>query len=482
MHKRLGAVICIALSLIFLSHSAVMAEDSTAKELSEENSDINALIGAAVEQAITSETKVFTDTVSQEQYGDMHLTWQYSGTEFSDLLTDIDAPDFDAHYGYDGNFRRISKNVDGITTYYVWSGDGELISEVNDNYTVNYRYAQGLLVGFEYGSEIYEYIFDEDFTITGLRYNDSVICEYEYRDDELYSVYQINENGMRYLNTDPLYAGNVNGYKYKSNYVDSETGWIYSGRYADWENGRYVDGLACADMQRYIEKTGDITPEIMYRINDIGIGGSKSEALDGNESAGAEADAYSTAASVVPYVEQLDKVSRTIWFESPKDALDQTGVAQVIQNRMARDSESAFEVISKEGQFAAYKEVLKGRFPDTTSPVWSQALENARRLINKTSLVYKSSWFDNVYNFSGLHEAVIGNPPKFKYMNGTKWYVKVIVNNDEIIYAPAKDIYIVVNENGASYAEGYITSIETLASLDARYGEMYKYNVFYKLV
>lgn len=58
--------------------------------------------------------------------------------------------------------------------------------------------------------------------------------------------------------------------------MDSETGWIYSGRYADWEKGRYVDGLACADMQRYIEEAGDITPEIMYRINDIGFGGRKS--------------------------------------------------------------------------------------------------------------------------------------------------------------------------------------------------------------
>lgn len=229
MHKRLGAVIGIALSLIFLSNSAVMAEDSTAEELPEEISDINALIGAAVERAITAETRVFTDTVSQEQYGNMRLIWQYSGTEFSDLLTDIDTPDFHANYGYDGDFRRISKNVDGITTYYVWSGDGALVSEVNDNYTVNYRYAQGFLIGFEYDSEVYEYIFDEDFTITGLRHNGSAICEYEYRDGVLCAVYQLDKNGGRFLNTDPLYAGNVSGYKYKSNYVDSETGWIYSG-------------------------------------------------------------------------------------------------------------------------------------------------------------------------------------------------------------------------------------------------------------
>lgn len=477
MHKRLGAVIGIALSLIFLSNSAVMAEDSTAEELPEEISDINALIGAAVERAITSETRVFTDTVSQEQYGDMRLTWQYSGTEFSDLLTDIDAQDFHAHYGYDGDFRRISKNVDGITTYYVWSGDGALVSEVNDNYTVNYRYAQGFLIGFEYDSEVYEYIFDEDFTITRLRHNDSVICEYEYRDGALCAVYQLDKNGGRFLNTDPLYAGNVNGYKYKSNYVDSETGWIYSGRYADWEKGRYVDGLACADMQRYIEEAGDITPEIMYRINDIGFGGRKSGISDGNVSVAA----YSSAASVVPYVEQLDKVSKTIWFESPKDALDQTGVAQVIQNRMARDSRSAFEVISNADDFAAYQRVLTGQFPDTTSPVWSQALENARRLINKTSLVYQSSWFDNVYNFKGLNKSVVDAYPKFKYMNGTKWYARVGTKNGDV-YVPVKDIYTVVNENGASYVGGYITSIETLASLDVRYGKMYKYNVFYKFV
>lgn len=482
MKRKINIAVSTALLLTLMPCSNILAKEELAVATEENASDVNSLIEAAVSQAIASEVKVFTDTVSQEQYEDMHLTWSYSGSEFSDLLTDIDAADFHVHYEYGDDFRRISKNVDGETTYYVWSGDGELISEVNDNYAVEYRYVQGLLIGFEYESEEYDYIFDDEYTIVGLKHNGSVICEYGYQDGVLYAVYQLDENGGRFLNTDPLYAGNVNGYKYKSNYVDSETGWIYSGRYVDWKNGRYVDGLACADMQRYISVAGDITPEIMYRINDIGIGGRKSGTSDGNESAGVEPTAYSTAASIVPYVEQVDKVSRTIWFESGNDALDQIGVAQVIQNRMARDSRTAFEVVSNEDDpFAAYEEVLKGRLPDTTSSVWSQALENARRLVNNTSLVYQSSWFNNVYNFSGLHNAVMGNPPKFKYMNGTKWHAKVIVNKTEIVYVPVKDIYTVVNENGVSYAGGYITSIETLASLDVRYGELFKYNVFYKL-
>lgn len=480
MKRKINIAVSTALLLTLMPCSNILAKEELAVATEENASDVNSLIEAAVSQAIASEVKVFTDTVSQEQYEDMHLTWSYSGSEFSDLLTDIDAADFHVHYEYGDDFRRISKNVDGETTYYVWSGDGELISEVNDNYAVEYRYVQGLLIGFEYESEEYDYIFDDEYTIVGLKHNGSVICEYGYQDGVLYAVYQLDENGGRFLNTDPLYAGNVNGYKYKSNYVDSETGWIYSGRYVDWKNGRYVDGLACADMQRYISVAGDITPEIMYRINDIGIGGRKSGTSDGNESAGVEPTAYSTAASVVPYVEQLDKVSRTIWFESGKDALDQIGVAQVIQNRMARDSRSAFEVISNADDFAAYQRVLTGELPDTTSPVWSQALENARRLINKTSLVYQSSWFDKVYNFSGLNKAVTDNPPKFKYESG-RWYTRTKVNGNHI-YIAIKDVYIVANDNGVSYAGGYITSIELLAYLSEKYGEIYKYNVFYKLV
>ena len=410
----------------------------------------------------------------------MQLSWEYSGTEFSDLLTDIESPDFNAHYEYGDNFRRISKNVDGETTYYVWSEDGELISEINDNYTVDYRYIQGSLIGFEYNSEDYDYIFDDEYTIVGLKHKDSVICEYEYKDGLLYAVYCIDENGVRIPNTNPLYAGNVNGYKYKSDYVDSETGWIYIGRYVDWKNGRYVDGISSEEAQQYILEVGDITLEIMYRINDIGFNSSRSKAAEGKGCAAADSVTYSATTVTVSYAEQLDKVSRTIWFESGKDALDQIGVAQVIQNRMARDSKSAFEVISG-GEFTAYNErVIKGELPDTTSPVWSQALENARRLINKTSLVYQSSWFDNVYYYSGLNKAVTGVPPKFKYMNGTKWHVKVIVNKENV-YIPIKDVYTVVNENGVSYAGGYITSIETLAFLDARYGKLFKYNVFYKL-
>ena len=480
MGRKINIAVRVALLLTLTPCSNILANDEIAVATQENASDVNSQIEVAVSQAIASEVKIFTDTVSQEQYGNMNLTWSYSGTEFSDLLTDIDAPDFHAHYEYGDNFRRISKNVDGESTYYVWSEDGELISEVNDSYTVDYRYIQGCLIGFEYDSEEYEYIFDDDFTIIGLEHNGSVICEYEYTDGVFYSVYQLDENGVRIRNTNPLYAGNVNGYKYKSNYVDSETGWIYSGRYVDWKNGRYVDGMSSEEAQAYIWEAGDITVEIMYRINDIGFYSRKSEAADSNECAAANSAAYGTAASAVPYVEQIDKVSRTIWFESGNDALDQTGVAQVIQNRMARDSRSAFEVISNGDDFAAYKKVLAGALPTTTSPVWSQALENARRLVNNTSLVYQSSWFDNVYNFSGLKEAVTGNPPKFKYMNGTKWHAKVIVNKDEIVYVPVKDIYTVVNENGVSYAGGYITSIELLASLDKRYGELYKYNVFYK--
>lgn len=476
MKNKLIIAISVTLSLVTLFSSSISASEIVSMEMAEEVTNINSVIGEAVSQSISSQVKVFTDTVSQEQYENMNLTWEYSGAEFSDLLTDINASDFHIHYEYGDNYRRISKNVDGEITYYVWSEDGELLREVNSDYTVNYIYIQGVLNGFEYDSEEYYYVFDDDFTIIGLKHNDSVICEYEYIDDVLCSVYQLDENGRRFLNTNLLYAGNVNGYKYKSNYVDSETGWIYNGRYVDWKNGRYVDGLACADMQHHIAGAEDITPEIMYRINDIGFycKGSKTD-----ECSDADSAAYSTTASAVPYVEQLDKVSRTIWFESGNDALDQTGVAQVIQNRMVRDSRTAFEVISNEDDFSAYQRVLAGELPDTTSPVWSQALENARRLINNTSLVYRSSWFDNVYNFSGLNKAVTGVPPKFKYMNGIKWHVKVIADK-EVVYVPVKDIYTVVNENGVSYAGGYITSIETLASLDVRYGKLYKYNVFYK--
>ena len=482
MRRKINIAVSVALLLTLTPCSNILANDEIAAAAQENASDVNSLIEAAVSQAIASEVKVFTDAVSQKQYGNMSLAWSYSGTEFSDLLTDIDAPDFHAHYEYGDNFRRISKNVDGESTYYVWSEDGELISEVNDSYTVDYRYIQGCLIGFEYDSEEYEYIFDDDFTIIGLKHNGSVICEYEYVDGVLCSVYQLDENGVRFLNTNSLYAGNVNGYKYKSNYVDSETGWIYSGRYVDWKNGRYVDGMSSEEAQAYISEAGDITVEIMYRINDIGFYGRKSEAADGDECAVTNSAAYGTAASAVPYVEQIDKVSRTIWFESGKDALDQTGVAQVIQNRMARDSQSAFEVISNEdGSFAAYQRVLDGELPDTTSSVWSQALENARRLINKTSLVYQSSWFDNVYNFSGLNKAVTDNPPKFKYMGGDKWYARTTVNGNHV-YIPIKDVYTVVNENGVSYAGRYITSIELLASLSKEYGEQFKYNVFYKLV
>ncbi|MCM1307348.1 MAG: hypothetical protein NC223_01980 [Butyrivibrio sp.] len=478
MKNKLIMSMSIALSLVTLFSSSTSASETVRMENAEEVSDVNSVIEEAVSQAVSSQAKVFTDTVSQEQYENMNLTWEYSGAEFSDLLTDIDASDFHVHYEYDDNYRRISKNVDGEITYFIWSESGELLSEVKSDYTVNYIYIQGVLIGFEYDSEEYDYVFDDDFTIIGLKHNDSVICEYKYIDDVLCSVYRFDENGRKFLNTNPLYAGNVNGYKYKSNYVDSETGWIYNGRYVDWKNGRYVDGLACADMQRYIAEAGDVTLEIMYRINDIGIGGRKSEPSDDNECASASA-AYGTAASVVPYVEQLDKISRTIWFESPKDALDQIGVAQVIQNRMAKDSKTAFEVISG-GEFSAYERVLAGELPDTTSSVWSQALENARRLINKTSLVYHSYWFDDVYHFMGLNNAVTGQFPKFKYMNGTKWHARVATTSG-YTYVPIKDVYTVVSENGVSYANGYITSIEVLASLSARYGGLFKYNVFYKL-
>ena len=117
MRRKINIAVSVALLLTLTPCSNILANDEIAAEVQENASDVNSLIEAAVSQAIASEVKVFTDAVSQEQYGNMSLTWSYSGTEFSDLLTDIDAPDFHAHYEYGDNFRRISKNVDGESTY-----------------------------------------------------------------------------------------------------------------------------------------------------------------------------------------------------------------------------------------------------------------------------------------------------------------------------------------------------------------------------
>ena len=45
------------------------------------------------------------------------------------------------------------------------------------------------------------------------------------------------------------------------------------------------------------------------------------------------------------------------------------------------------------------------------------------------------------------------------------------------VYVPIKDVYTVVNENGVSYAGGYLTSIEILVYIDVRYQKLFKYNI-----
>ena len=154
-------------------------------------------------------------------------------------------------YDYNADGLRIRKNVNGVSTTYLYEGS-RIIKETKGNNVINYYYdSNNNIIGFTYNNQKYLYLKNLKNDIIGIiDSNNNIVVQYYY--EGYGSILNI-------VDTSNINLGTINPFRYKSYYYDNETGWYYL-------NSRYYDPI----IKRFI------TPD------DINNVGSKASVLSYN--------------------------------------------------------------------------------------------------------------------------------------------------------------------------------------------------------
>lgn len=164
--------------------------------------------------------------------GNHKLTWNKKGK-----LIGFD----DVVYTYGLNGIRTSKTVNGIkTTYYVLNN--KILAEKSEVKEIVYRYSFDKLIGFAFNDV--EYIYERNIQGDILRIyredNLTLVAEYHY---DAYGNHEV-------INYTDDTIGDINPFRYRGYYFDSETGWYYlNARYYSSAMGRFIspDELSILD-------------------------------------------------------------------------------------------------------------------------------------------------------------------------------------------------------------------------------------------
>ena len=149
-------------------------------------------------------------------------------------------------FEYNSDGLRTGKTVGNSTVQYIWN-EGNLIAEIRDGYTLKFLYNNGEAAGFSYNGADYYYGRDS-FGVIRYLYNTS---------GEVVTTYTYDAWGTVLSVTGTLAetVGTVNPVRYKSYYLDSETGWYYlQSRYYDPAVGRFLN----ADEAKAIGLSGTV--------------------------------------------------------------------------------------------------------------------------------------------------------------------------------------------------------------------------------
>lgn len=164
--------------------------------------------------------------------GSNNLTWNKKGklVGYNDIA-----------YTYGLNGIRTSKTINGVKTTYSILND-KILAERSDGKEIVYRYSSDKLIGFAFNGV--EYIYERNIQGDVLRIyrkdNLSLVTEYHY--DAYGNHVVVNHTDER--------IGDVNPFRYRGYYFDSETGWYYlNARYYSPTMGRFIspDELSILD-------------------------------------------------------------------------------------------------------------------------------------------------------------------------------------------------------------------------------------------
>ncbi len=168
-------------------------------------------------------------------------TW-INGRELS-TYTDT-SNNLEVTYSYNDEGIRTSKLINGVEHKYYLEGTNIIYENIGED-TLYYFYdSTGSIEGFKYNNDLYYYIKNGQNDIIGIiDEQGNKIVSYTY--DSWGQIISITDNQDNEI-TDQTHIGNINPFRYRSYYYDSETELYYlNSRYYNPEMGRFInaDGI-----------------------------------------------------------------------------------------------------------------------------------------------------------------------------------------------------------------------------------------------
>ena len=171
----------------------------------------------------------------------MSMTWK-NGRQLATLTNG----DTSISYGYDSGSVRTTKTVNGVKYTYAYL-NGQLLHETRGDAKFYYSYdANGILYNVRYtltdgGTEYsYYYTHNSRGDIVGI-YNGAGELKAHYEYDAWGNVISITDNNGNAI-TNPNHVGNLNPFRYRGYYQDTETGLYYlMSRYYDPVTHRFIN-------------------------------------------------------------------------------------------------------------------------------------------------------------------------------------------------------------------------------------------------
>ena len=171
----------------------------------------------------------------------MSMTWK-NGRQLATLTNS----DTSISYGYDSGSVRTTKTVNGVKYTYAYL-NGQLMYETRGDAKFYYSYdANGILYNVRYtltdgGTEYsYYYTHNSRGDIVGI-YNGAGELKAHYEYDAWGNVISITDNNGNAI-TNPNHIGNLNPFRYRGYYQDTETGLYYlMSRYYDPVTHRFIN-------------------------------------------------------------------------------------------------------------------------------------------------------------------------------------------------------------------------------------------------
>ena len=171
----------------------------------------------------------------------MSMTWK-NGRQ----LTTLTNGDTSISYGYDSDSVRTTKTVNGVKYTYAYL-NGQLLYETRGDAKFYYSYdANGILYNVRYtltdGDTEYSYYYTHNSRgdIVGI-YNGAGELKAHYEYDAWGNVISITDNNGNVI-TNPNHIGNLNPFRYRGYYQDTETGLYYlMSRYYDAVTHRFIN-------------------------------------------------------------------------------------------------------------------------------------------------------------------------------------------------------------------------------------------------